>query len=248
MMDEPICNPEGERLDYSFATGAASGRREGVLVLLGHGVTGNKDRPILVETADALNRAGFDTLRFSFSGNGDSEGSFAEATVSKEVADLDAVLGAASRHYSRIAYIGHSMGAAVGVRKAAEDTRIRFLVSLAGMVDTRAFAQTEFGDLVPDEDVMWEEAACPLSKAFMTDLCETVRSVEPQAGRIGVPWLLVHGTGDDVVLPRDSKGIKEQLGNGVDLVLIEEANHVFSERQHMETATAAVVDWLSDKA
>ncbi len=229
MMDQPILNREAERIDYRFAAGTQSNRREDVLVLLGHGVTGNKDRPILVETANALNGAGFDTLRFSFSGNGDSEGRFEEATVSKEAADLDAILGAVSREYPRIAYVGHSM-------------------SLAGMVDTRTFAQTEFGDLVPGQDCMWEEEAYPLSRAFMTDLCETVRSVEPQAGWIAVPWLLVHGTGDDVVLPRDSELVKEQLGQRVDLVLVEGANHVFSEPQHMKRATTAVVDWLARKA
>lgn len=248
MMDQPILNREAERIDYRFAAGTQSNRREDVLVLLGHGVTGNKDRPILVETANALNGAGFDTLRFSFSGNGDSEGRFEEATVSKEAADLDAILGAVSREYPRIAYVGHSMGAAVGILKAAEDSRIHYLISLAGMVDTRTFAQTEFGDLVPGQDCMWEEEAYPLSRAFMTDLCETVRSVEPQAGWIAVPWLLVHGTGDDVVLPRDSELVKEQLGQRVDLVLVEGANHVFSEPQHMKRATTAVVDWLARKA
>ncbi|HKJ90130.1 MAG TPA: alpha/beta fold hydrolase [Oceanipulchritudo sp.] len=247
MMDKPVTNEYGERLDHQFDPGMETCRREGILFLLGHGVTGNKDRPILVETADALNRAGFDTLRFSFSGNGHSEGGFEKATISRELNDLKAILDALPEDYTRIGYIGHSMGAAVGVLKAASDARIDYLISLAGMVDTHAFAQTEFGDLVPDEDVMWEEVAFPLSQAFMTDLCETVRSVAPQAEQITIPWLLVHGTGDDVVLPRDSKGIKEQLGKRVDLVLIEGANHVFSEPEHLKAATTAVVGWVGDR-
>ena len=245
-MDKPITNKHGERLDHQFERGTETSRREGILFLLGHGVTGNKDRPILVETAHALNRAGYDTLRFSFGGNGDSEGSFTEATISRELDDLEAILEALPGGYTRIGYIGHSMGAAVGVLKAASDARIDYLISLAGMVDTRAFAQTEFGDLVPDEDVMWEESAFPLSQAFMTDLCETVRSVLPQAERISIPWLLVHGKGDDVVPPRDSEGIREQLGSRVDLVMVEDANHVFSKPEHLQAATRAVVDWVKE--
>ena len=246
-MSFAILNPAGERIDYSLAEGDAEKRRQDLLVVLGHGVTGNKDRPILVETARALNAAGFDTLRFSFAGNGDSEGDFREATITKEMQDLDAVLNAVSEVYPEIAYIGHSMGGAAGVLKASLDGRIRYLVSLAGMVDTKAFAETEFGDVTPDEGVMWDDEDCPLSSAFMQDLCETVGTVAPQAEGIRVPWLLVHGTADDVVLPKDSQGLKARLGDRVDLVMIEGADHVFSGEAHMEEATRTVAEWLAGK-
>ena len=59
----------------------------------------------------------------------------------------------------KIAYIGHSMGAAIGVLSTARDNRIRCLVSLAGMVDTRKFAETEFGGEIPTK------AACGMKKA-----------------------------------------------------------------------------------
>ena len=37
-----IANSSGERLDYSFHEGTAGSRD---IVVIGHGVTGNKDRP-----------------------------------------------------------------------------------------------------------------------------------------------------------------------------------------------------------
>lgn len=248
-MDKEIRNPKGERLDYSFheATPGDVAKNNGTLVILGHGVTGNKDRPILVNTAKALNNAGFDTLRFSFAGNGESEGDFREATITKECGDLESVLNAVEESASRIIYIGHSMGAAVGVLISARDNRISALVSLAGMVDTKAFAQREFGDLQPDKDVMWEEADCPLSSAFMEDLSSTVGTVLPSAESIDIPWLLVHGTADDIVLPEDSESVRNKLGDGVDLVSVDGANHVFSEPEHSETAANSIVKWLREK-
>ena len=107
-----ISNRQGERLDYSFRPGMAAKRG---LVVLGHGVTGNKDRPFLVSLADALSAEGIATLRISFSGNGESAGSFAESTITKEVADLGAVLDALDGW--QVAYAGHSMGGAVGARR-----------------------------------------------------------------------------------------------------------------------------------
>ena len=84
-MNQSIKNDSGESIDYSFASGDAALKKPGWLVVLGHGVTGNKDRPVVADTAAALNAAGFDTLRFSFAGNGDSAGDFRDATISKEV-------------------------------------------------------------------------------------------------------------------------------------------------------------------
>ena len=43
-------------------------------VVIGHGLTSEMDRPWQVELARQLAAAGFGTLRFSFSGNGGSEG------------------------------------------------------------------------------------------------------------------------------------------------------------------------------
>lgn len=244
-MDQTIKNSLNETLDYSFAPGIEAEKKDGWIVVLGHGVTGNKERPVVVDPANALNAAGFDTLRFSFAGNGDSQGDFREATISKEVGDLQAVLDAVATTYPKIAYVGHSMGGAVGVIQAARDRRINALVSLAGMVDTKAFAQTEFGEETPDEGCMWEDADCPLSSKFMHDLCETIGSVAPLAGSVTAPWLLVHGTADDVVLPKDSETIRTLRGDAVKVVFIEGADHSFNQPAHKAQMTQAVAEWLN---
>lgn len=241
-MDTPITNPAGERLDYSFAAGTGDARVSGWLVVLGHGVTGNKDRPLNIATAAALNAAGFDTLRVSFAGNGDSEGDFRACTITKEITDLGAVLDATSATYPNIAYIGHSMGGAVGVLRASTDDRIKRLVSLAGMVDTKTFAETEFGAEIPDSGVMWEDEDCPLSSGYMTDLTQTIVNVTPAAETVKIPWLLVHGTADDVVRPADTEHIQSLGKSNVETAFIEGADHGFSE--HLEAATATVTTWL----
>lgn len=237
-------NRHGEILHTVSTKGKSGAHRDSVLVLLGHGVTGNLDRPVVTETAQALNDAGYDTLRLSFSGNGQSEGAFTESTISKEVEDLLSIIDQVSEHYRKLIYIGHSMGAAVGVLAAAQDDRIQALVSLAGMVETRTFAMTEFGQETPDQGLMWDEPDCPLSSAFMEDLCETVVSVLPQAAQLSIPWLLVHGTADDVVLPKDSEAVKALKGDAVTLIRIDHADHSFSEPEHRSAQTKAVVDWL----
>ena len=243
-MIETIRNNLNEAIDFEFAQGSDASDLNDWIVVLGHGVTGNKDRPIVLDTARALNAAGVSTLRFSFSGNGDSEGQFTESNVSKEVEDLGAVLDEVSKQYSKICYIGHSMGAAVGVIRAAKDSRIQALVSLAGMVDTQAFAQTEFGEETPDAGLMWEEEDCPLSSSFMNDLCDTIGSVEPWISSIQIPWFLAHGTADDVVLPKDTDLVKRINGDAVDVLSVEGADHSFNEPAHKQELLAEVVAWF----
>ena len=231
-------NPEGEVLDYTW-TASASSRTDDAVVVIGHGVTANKDRAWAVALAAALAEAGWDPLRFSFSGNGDSEGRFEDSCPSKEVADLGAVLDALPNR--PIVYVGHSMGGAVGVLRAATDARIRRLVSLAGMVDTADFARRKFGHQQPG-DLMWDKPECPLSERFLTDMRQ-VGSVEPLAARLAVPWLLVHGTADSVVPPEESERLAAQAPDSRTLCLLPDVNHVFSGAGEGPMC-AAVVAWL----
>lgn len=236
-MVNEIRNTHGERLDFTYHHGRANAEE---LVVLGHGVTGNKDRPFVVALGEALARAGIPALRFSFSGNGRSAGSFAESNISKEVEDLGSVLDAAGDR--TICYVGHSMGGAVGVLRAAKDPRIKLLVSLAGMVHTADFARREFGMVKPGEGFMWDDTDCPLSQKYMDDLTK-LGSLTELGKKIQIPWLLVHGTEDDVVPLQDSKDIAAQAGKNAQLVEVAGANHVFA-GDHLQPMVERVVNWI----
>ena len=235
-MEQAIHNRHGESLDYSYAAGASD---DGPLLVIGHGVTANKDRVWAVKLAEGLAAAGFASLRFSFSGNGESDGEFRESTVTKEVEDLGAVLDAVGER--PIYYVGHSMGGAVGVLRTVDDPRIVRLISLAGMVHTAIFARRKFGELVPGRDLMWGKPECPLSQTFVDDMIE-VRSVAPLAPRVQVPWLLIHGTADSVVPFQESMEIREAAGTNAELVGLEEADHLFTDQE--QDVARIVVAWL----
>ena len=232
-----IKNRHSEQLDYTFHEGEKGSKN---IVVLGHGVTGNKDRPFVVALGEGLAAAGIPVLRFSFSGNGTSEGNFTDSTISKEVDDLGAVLDHLNEY--TVCYVGHSMGGAVGVLRASEDKRIQLLVSLAGMVHTKAFAQREFGDVTPDEGFMWDEPDCPLSQAYVDDLTQinTVVDLSPQ---ITIPWLLVHGDEDDIVPIKDSHDILAKANSQTQLITLEGANHVFSD-EYTPVMVEKVIAWI----
>jgi dipeptidyl aminopeptidase/acylaminoacyl peptidase len=238
LMFGEIRNEHSERLDYFFHEG--EGDR---IVVIGHGVTGNKDRPALVALAEGLAAAGISALRFSFSGNGGSDGAFTDSTITKEVADLGNVIDALDGY--NVCYVGHSMGGAVGVLRASTDERIQLLVSLAGMVHTKAFAQREFGDVTPDEGFMWDEPDCPLSHAYMDDMA-TIDSVAKNASKLAVPWLLVHGVEDDIVPIEDSRDILQYANEETEFLELPGVDHVFS-GDSTAIMVEKVVTWIDQK-
>jgi pimeloyl-ACP methyl ester carboxylesterase len=230
-------NPQGERLAATFTPGRTG---DDALVVIGHGLTSDRERPWSRALSDGLAQRGIASLRMAFSGNGDSEGRFEDSNVTREVGDLGAVLDAFPGR--RVAYVGHSMGAAVGLVRAANDARLVALVSLAGIAHPRAFVQRLFGHLVPG-DVMLGKPHCRLSRALVDDLTG-LGTLAPLAPGVRVPWLLVHGERDEIVPHTDSLDLWRAAGERPDLVVLEGADHAFS-GPALGEMTAAVVPWLA---
>jgi len=233
-----VANRRGERLDLAFhpARGATT------LATIAHGITSNKDRPYLVAVAEALAAAGIAAVRFSFAGNGRSEGRFEDATPGKEVEDLGCLIDAAREAgFARVVCVGHSLGGAVGLLRASRDERVDALVSLAGMVHVADFMRRQFGSLRPG-DAMRGRAECPWSTALAED-AELLGSLLPQAAAVRVPWLLVHGSDDELVPLRDALDARAAAGGRPELVELNGADHVFSGR-HAEVA-GVVARWLT---
>lgn len=220
-MTPELRNRAGERLDHVFAEGRAA---DAPLAVVAHGVTSHHDRPYLVEICERLRARGFATLRFSFAGNGASEGRYEDVTISKEVEDLGCVLDAFPGR--RVVCVGHSMGAAVGVLRAASDARITALVSLAGMVHVRAFFARHCAGLVPGRDVLFGRAQCPLTQRFLDDAAR-IDTTLAAAARVRVPWLLVHGDEDELVPLADSEDACAAAGGRPTLRVVRGADHRF---------------------
>ncbi len=245
MTEAEICNRAGERIDYSFHPGS----RADALVILGHGVTGNKDRPHLIALAAGLAARGWPCLRISFTGNGDSEGRFEDSCITRSVGDLQAVLDAVP-DTAQVAYVGHSMGGATGVLTAARDLRIRALVSLAGMTGTAEFVQREFGQVTPDAGLMWDEPDCPLSSTFVNDL-NAIGDTLSAAEAVTQPWLLIHGDADEVVPVQDSRDAFEAALCEKQLLEIPGAGHSFdpaSYPQLIEAVDRWLESWFQEKS
>jgi alpha-beta hydrolase superfamily lysophospholipase len=236
-----LVNRHGQKLDHHFHESPAPLDPKHVIII-GHGLTANLDRPFLKALAEGLADSGFHALRLSWSGNGRSEGDFRESCISREVEDLGSVIDTITEAGYTVSYAGHSMGGAVGTLRAATDTRLRYVISLAGMVEAARFVEAEFGNVTPDAGFMWDEPDFPLSSAFVNDL-RRIGSTTAEAQKIAVPYLLLHGTQDDLVPVEDARALfKTGAGNPGALVEME-TDHVFS-GGGTQTMVSEVIHWL----
>jgi dipeptidyl aminopeptidase/acylaminoacyl peptidase len=141
----------------------------------------------------------------------------------------------------RIGMWGHSRGGMMTYLALTKTDRIRAAVVGAGMADLERQIQQR-----PE---MESEVAAELAPNWTSQRAKAIadRSAVRFVDRLpkGVPILLVHGTADRRVDPRDSLDMAQALlttGRPFRLLMVEGADHVLSER--VEDYNSAARDWL----
>lgn len=198
-------------------------------VVLLHGFTAYKDLGIIDSLFSSFASAGRCVLRFDFSGNGESQGSFGESTFSKQADEVVDALNWLQREHGvqQAVLVGHSMGGAVALLAAADD-RVQGVVSLAApvrpqrvhdrrperfSVGTRLSVPRVKGVDIPARDYV-------VSERWLAD-AKRVRPLQAVADK---PVLAVHGASDSTVPVDESEALADA---GAELAVLE-ADHFFS--------------------
>ena len=111
------------------------------------------------------------------------------------------------------------------------------------MTQPRIAGSTEkLAGLKPGEGFMWDDTNCPLSQRYMDDMAR-ISSVLDLAADIHVPWLLIHGTEDDVVPIQESREMFARANQPKELIELKGANHVFA-GEHTASMVSHVANWV----
>ncbi len=244
--------------------GGRGSPRPAVLVL--HGFKGFKDWGMFPVLAGRLAQAGLTTVSLNLSGSGvDDSGEFVfperfgHNTFSAELADLHAVLQALAAGElgvvppTGIGLLGHSRGGGVAVLEAAREPRIRALVTWAAISDVERWSGADWpawrtrGRL----DVVNSRTGQVLP--LYTDVLDDIErhraelDIEAAAGRIEVPWLIVHGTEDEAVSADEARLLAAASTRGsTELVTIPGAGHTFGAK-HPWAGSTPELDQVMDR-
>jgi dienelactone hydrolase len=250
--------------------GGRTSSRPAVLVL--HGFKGFKDWGMFPPFAERLAQAGFTAVTPNLSGSGvDDAGEFTlpdrfgHNTFSAELHDAATVIDALRRGElgipppSTLGLVGHSRGGGIGVLQAARDPRIRALVTWAAISTVERWPA--------DERTVWRAAGRTEVKnartgqilPLYTDVLDDIESnassldIEAAAGRVTVPWLMIHGTEDESVRFAEAELLKAASSNETTRLLsVEGGGHTFgaahpwrSTTLQLDTVFDATIEWLA---
>ena len=222
-------------------------------VILGHCFTCSRHTTILRSICHALAAADFLVLRFDFSGNGQSEGEFADSTYSKQIAEMKTAAALLTgRGVSWLGLAGHSMGAMVALLATGEIASVRALCALAARSRVMGAAELltarQLQELQERGGVRFVSRRRPLelsremfSDAARYDLGRAVSSLSQ-------PLLLVHGDRDEITPVDEAYRIQRYRPEGTRVAVIPGADHMFSRDEHRRLATEVVVSWFVEQA
>ena len=239
------------------AGGRASPRPAVVTV---HGFKGFKEWGMWPPFAERLARAGFTAVSLDFSGSGvDGAGTFAfpdrfgHNTFSAELEDLSRVIAALYRGELEVAapstlgLVGHSRGGGISILQTARDPRVRALATWAAISTVERWR--------PAEKQRWRATGVqevknartgevlPLYTDVLDDIERNAAALDigAAAGRLQVPWLLVHGSADEAVGLAEGESLAQAArGPGARLLTIEGAGHTFGAAHPWSGSTPAL--------
>jgi hypothetical protein len=215
------------------------------LVVYHHGIW-DACRPRL-QLAQDLTPRGFDVLLYDSRGHGQSGGRF--CTYGQcESADLLCVLntlGSRGLPVSRVAIVGHSMGAATAVYAAVRDSRIRALVLEACYRDLRTSIRDYARLWIPflPEFIIRQAESWAASRAGF-DL--TSLSPLKLLPALTIPVLFVHGTADRRIKPAYAQECFNATPQPRELHWIEGARHGRVWHEGGQAYRLKLATWLDD--
>lgn len=245
-------------------------------VVICHGFKGFKNWGFFPHLAERLARANLTAVSFNFTGSGvgpDGESfsepdRFAHATFSNDLADLASVWDRTARgelvdgvaRPTRMGLFGHSRGGGVAVLFAANRDDCRALVTWAAIAGPRRWDAQTVAAWRADGKIDVVNARTGEVLPVYTDMLDDIERHEggtldmlAAAGRLRLPWLIVHGAADEAVAPSEAQALYGAAASGVaTLTLVPSGTHTFGARHPWAGATPELeqvmdrtVEWFS---
>jgi dienelactone hydrolase len=228
------------------------------IVVFCHGYKGFKDWGAWNLVAERFAEEGFFFIKFNFSHNGGTPEqpidfpdlqAFAQDNYTKQLDDLQSVIDWISTtkqfhsnaDVKQLNLIGHSRGGGVTAIKAAEEKKVKSLITWNGVSDFGSrFPEGEKLEQWKKEEYYYVENGRTKQKMphhiqFYEDYQahKNRLSIESAVKNITIPFLIIHAEGDTFVEVKEAKKL-ESFNTKNKLFLIKESNHVFNTKHPWE--------------
>lgn len=217
--------------------------------LYAHCFTCNKNLRAIGRIAETLAHHGIATLRFDFTGLGDSEGDFSETNFSSSVADLTQAARYLEEHHAPPELlIGHSLGGAVALAATSSIESVRAVVTLAAPATPQHIERhiaVDLATIKADGVAEANVAGRPftLRKQLLDDI-EAVQLDEAVAA-LRRPLLVIHSPVDNTVGVENAAEIFSYARHPKSFLSLDDADHLISVDDDARYVAEVIAAWAS---
>lgn len=229
------------------------GENNNTWVLFCHGFTGHRIGPsyLFVTIARHLAAQGIHALTFDFTGCGESEGSFADCTISTMRSDLISAYYFLKNNYqpTKIILLGYSFGGTIAAL-TAHTISVQDLVLLSPLADIGKHSHRHEHILNEgkNENGYYEFGAHEMKIQFLNEMkeCQPVYTFSQNFnGRV----LLLQGAVDEQITIEESKAYidaAQTQGITSQYYTIENADHIFANIPSRQFINTILTDWIKE--
>ncbi|MFQ6049435.1 MAG: alpha/beta hydrolase [Candidatus Paceibacterales bacterium] len=248
MIEKPVTflNEKKERL-WGVLT-LPRGNKKVPAVISVHGFAKTKSERKFVELARNLAKNGVASLRFDFSGCGDSEGKFEEMRISKQVEELNAAFQRLIKEKridkERIGVFSHSLGTVIAVLFQKKYERAKCLVLTALALDQKRLIGEWY---TPSQIENWERQGYLDTEKFRIGI-GYLREAKDYTGilsEIKIPTLVLHGKRDEDIPKKITREAFSKIGaKEKKMIIIGEADHHFEDYFGKKELAESALEWF----
>ena len=218
-----------------------------------HGFAGNKDENGLFrDAADHFATKGFSSLRFDFSGHGESSGRSLDLTIDREIEDFRSAVGFVRSRFNpaSIYVVGFSLGAYIALR--APDPDINGFILWSPALKPGKDMYPRYSTIQVKKEIeangCIDKSGLRIGPKMLEDLkgCD----IEPRAKEIHTPMLIIHGTKDEKISCSTSRAFYKSHSGQMDIIFkqIPNAGHSYKEkREYREAVFSKTMGWLNSR-
>lgn len=220
------------------------------IVVFAHGFKGFKDWGHFNKMGEIFAEADFVFVKFNFSHNGTTQSdpenftdleAFGQNNFIKELEDLQSVIDwtlsctelKGELNTEQLSLIGHSRGGGICILKAAEDQRVKKLITWASVSSFIGRHKQKTIETWKKDGVVYAingrtKQSMPMYYQFYETILNNKErlNINHAVKKLEIPFLIVHGTNDEAVPFHESEELRMSAKCGRHLV-IEDADHTF---------------------
>ena len=222
-------------------------------VVISHCFTCSRHISILTRTCRELAAAGFTALRFDFSGNGQSEGDFADTSYTRHVSEMKSAAALLrNRGAEKIFLAGHSMGATIALIAGSQMPEVPAICCIGGRlsrIDTPlVLDEGQRRELAEDGAFSFvsRNRKLRLKAGFFEDAARyDLPGILKAYDR---PILVLHGEDDEIIPVDEARRAHDLNPDRIELALMPGVDHMFLEEADRNRAAARITGWFSARA